>query len=58
MNFARITSKGQMPIPKRVRELAHLREGDVTLNASVVIRSGGALSDTDRDAVMIAFAGR
>ncbi len=29
MNLARITSKGQMTIPKKVREAAHLTEGDV-----------------------------
>lgn len=29
MELARITSKGQMTIPKRVREAAHLAEGDV-----------------------------
>lgn len=29
MNLARITSKGQMTIPKKVREAAHLAEGDV-----------------------------
>ena len=29
MNLARLTTKGQMTIPKRVRESAGLREGDV-----------------------------
>ncbi len=29
MNLAKITSKGQMTIPKKVREAAHLAEGDV-----------------------------
>ncbi len=29
MNLAKITSKGQMTIPKKVREAAHLTEGDV-----------------------------
>jgi len=29
VELARITSKGQMTIPKRVRRAAHLTEGDV-----------------------------
>jgi AbrB family looped-hinge helix DNA binding protein len=29
MEVARITSKGQMTIPKKIREAAHLIEGDV-----------------------------
>ena len=29
MNLARLTTKGQMTIPKRVREIADLREGDL-----------------------------
>lgn len=29
MELARITSKGQMTIPKRVRDAAHLKSGDV-----------------------------
>ena len=29
MELARITSKGQMTIPKRVREEAHLKSGDI-----------------------------
>ena len=29
MDIARITSKGQMTIPKRIREAAHLLSGDV-----------------------------
>jgi len=29
MEVARITSKGQMTIPKKVREAARLREGDL-----------------------------
>ena len=29
MHFARLTTKGQMTIPKRIREAAHLREGDL-----------------------------
>jgi AbrB family looped-hinge helix DNA binding protein len=29
MNLARLTTKGQMTIPKRVRESANLREGDL-----------------------------
>ncbi len=29
MNYARLTTKGQMTIPRRIREAAHLREGDL-----------------------------
>lgn len=29
MEFARITARGQTTIPKRIREAANLREGDV-----------------------------
>ncbi len=29
MDIARITSKGQMTIPKRIRDAAHLASGDV-----------------------------
>jgi AbrB family looped-hinge helix DNA binding protein len=29
MELARITAKGQMTIPKKVREAAHLKSGDV-----------------------------
>ena len=29
MHLARLTTKGQMTIPKRVREAAHLSEGDL-----------------------------
>ncbi|MEP6966442.1 MAG: AbrB/MazE/SpoVT family DNA-binding domain-containing protein [Pseudomonadota bacterium] len=29
MELARISSKGQMTIPRRIREAAHLAEGDV-----------------------------
>jgi AbrB family looped-hinge helix DNA binding protein len=29
MEIARITSKGQMTIPKKVRQAAHLKTGDV-----------------------------
>ena len=29
MDIARITSKGQMTIPKRIRDAAHLTSGDV-----------------------------
>ena len=31
MDIARITSKGQMTIPKRIREAAHLLSGDVMI---------------------------
>ncbi len=31
MELARITSKGQMTIPKRVRDAAHLASGDLML---------------------------
>ena len=37
MNLARLTTKGQMTIPKRVREIANLREGDVV---SFVVENG------------------
>ena len=29
MGLARVTSKGQVTIPKRIREAAHIREGDM-----------------------------
>lgn len=29
MELARVTAKGQATIPKRIREAAHLREGDM-----------------------------
>lgn len=29
MEFARVTTKGQATIPKRIREAAHIREGDI-----------------------------
>jgi antitoxin PrlF len=31
MELARLTSKGQMTIPKRVRDAAHLKTGDVLM---------------------------
>ena len=31
MNLARLTTKGQMTVPKRIREAAGLREGDVVV---------------------------
>lgn len=31
MELARISSKGQMTIPRRIREAAHLAEGDVVM---------------------------
>jgi AbrB family looped-hinge helix DNA binding protein len=37
MNLARLTTKGQITIPKRVRESAGLREGDVV---SLVVENG------------------
>lgn len=29
MEFARVTAKGQATIPRRIREAAHIREGDM-----------------------------
>ena len=29
MELARVTAKGQVTIPKRIREVAHIREGDM-----------------------------
>ena len=29
MEFARVTAKGQPTIPKRIRDAAHIREGDM-----------------------------
>lgn len=29
IEFARVTSKGQATIPKRIREAAHIKEGDM-----------------------------
>jgi len=29
MDLARVTAKGQATIPKRIREAAHIREGDM-----------------------------
>lgn len=29
MEFVRVTSKGQATIPKRIREAAHIKEGDM-----------------------------
>ncbi len=29
MELARVTAKGQATIPKRIREAAHIREGDI-----------------------------
>lgn len=29
MELARVTAKGQVTIPKRIREAAHIREGDM-----------------------------
>ena len=29
MELARVTAKGQATIPKRIREAAHIREGDM-----------------------------
>ncbi len=40
MELARITSKGQMTIPKKVREAAHLDAGDVVM---VMVEDGRVL---------------
>jgi len=49
VELVRITSKGQMTIPKRVRQAAHLAEGDVLTfiveNETVTLRE--LLSDDD-----------
>lgn len=37
MNVARLTTKGQMTIPKRVRDGANLREGDLV---SLIVENG------------------
>lgn len=43
MELARVTAKGQATIPKRIREAAHIREGDMLAfeldgNNRIVIR--------------------
>lgn len=38
MKLVRITSKGQMMIPKRVREAAHLAAGDMVAFVTVSLR--------------------
>ena len=43
MELARVTAKGQATIPKRIREAAHIREGDmlscdVDSNSRIIIK--------------------
>ena len=56
MELARVTAKGQATIPKRIREAAHIREGDMLAfdldsNNRIIIRR----IDSTIDIELLAF---
>ena len=65
MELARVTAKGQATIPKRIRDAAHIKEGDMLafdldINNTIIIRRIEsaidsellALQETDRKSVV------
>jgi AbrB family looped-hinge helix DNA binding protein len=56
MELARVTAKGQATIPKRIREAAHIREGDMLAfdldsNNRIIIKRIGPSIDTELSAL-------
>jgi AbrB family looped-hinge helix DNA binding protein len=56
MEFARVTAKGQATIPKRIREAAHILEGDMLAfeldsNNRIIIRRIDSPIDAELSAV-------
>ena len=52
MELARVTAKGQATIPKRIREAAHIREGDMLAfdldsNNRIIIRRIDSTIDSE-----------
>jgi len=52
MELARVTAKGQATIPKRIREAAHIREGDMLAfdldsNNRIIIRRIESTTDIE-----------
>ena len=56
MELARVTAKGQATIPKRIREAAHIREGDMLAfdldcNNRIIIRRLESTIDSELSAL-------
>ena len=56
MELARVTAKGQATIPKRIREAAHIREGDMLAfdldsNNRIIIRRIDSTVDIELSAL-------
>ncbi len=56
MELARVTAKGQATIPKRIREAAHIREGDLLAfeldsNNQIIIKRIDSPIDAELSAV-------
>jgi AbrB family looped-hinge helix DNA binding protein len=56
MELARVTAKGQATIPKRIRDAAHIREGDMLAfdldsNNRITIKRIGSSADVELSAL-------
>jgi AbrB family looped-hinge helix DNA binding protein len=56
MELARVTAKGQATIPKRIREAAHIREGDMLSfdldsHNRIIIKRVDPVSDSELSAL-------
>lgn len=56
MELARVTAKGQATIPKRIREAAHIQEGDMLAfdldsNNRIIIKRIGSSVDVELSAL-------
>ena len=52
MELARVTAKGQATIPKRIRDAAHIKEGDMLafdldINNTIIIRRIESANDSE-----------
>ena len=61
MELARVTAKGQATIPKRIREAAHIREGDMLAfdldsNNRIIIRQIESTIDIELSALQETFS--
>ena len=59
MELARITAKGQATLPKRIREAAHIREGDMLTfeldsNNQIIIQRIDSPMDAELSAILAA----
>lgn len=56
MELARVTAKGQATIPKRIRDAAHIKEGDmlafeIDINNRIIIKRIESTEDTELSAL-------